>query len=107
MKTAKMLKIYGRVQGVFFRESMKDEAKRIGVSGWVRNRKDGTVEAFVQGEAALVDAMIAWAKWDRPVLTWSVWKSQTRRPMELWLPLNDWKMGKENLWRKHLRQCLN
>jgi acylphosphatase len=62
MKTAKMLKIYGRVQGVFFRESMKDEAKRIGVSGWVRNRKDGTVEAFIQGETALVDEMIAWAK---------------------------------------------
>ncbi len=57
-----MLKIYGRVQGVHFRESMKAEAKRVGVSGWVRNRKDGTVEALVQGEDSLVESMIAWAK---------------------------------------------
>ena len=62
MKITKMLKIYGRVQGVYFRESMRIEAKRIGVSGWVRNRKDGTVEALVQGEEVLVEAMIAWAK---------------------------------------------
>lgn len=62
MKIAKMLKIHGRVQGVFFRESMRNEAKRIGVSGWVRNRKDGTVEALVQGEALLVEQMIDWAR---------------------------------------------
>ncbi len=66
MTTAKMLKIYGRVQGVFFRESMKEEAKRIGVFGWVRNRKDGTVEAFIQGEAALVEAMVGWARLGPP-----------------------------------------
>lgn len=61
MKT-KLLRIRGRVQGVFFRESMKTEAKRLGVTGWVRNRKDGSVEALVQGEAELVDAICEWAK---------------------------------------------
>lgn len=69
MKIAKMLKIYGQVQGVFFRESMKNEAKRIGVSGWVRNRKDGTVEALIQGEDLLVAQMIEWARIGPPRAT--------------------------------------
>jgi len=41
--------IHGRVQGVFFRDSMRREAQRLGIAGWVRNRNDGTVEAAVQG----------------------------------------------------------
>jgi len=61
MKISKILKIHGRVQGVFYRESMRQEAKRLGVTGWVRNRKDGTVEALVQGEKVLVDELIQWA----------------------------------------------
>lgn len=61
MKASKLLRIRGRVQGVFFREAMKDEARRLGVTGWVRNRKDGSVEALVQGEAGLVEAIIEWA----------------------------------------------
>jgi acylphosphatase len=52
----------GRVQGVWFRESMRREAERLGVSGWVRNRLDGSVEAVVQGEARVIEAMIAWAR---------------------------------------------
>lgn len=55
------LVVHGRVQGVFFRDSMRREARRLGVAGWVRNRSDGTVEAMVQGEAAAVDAIVRWA----------------------------------------------
>lgn len=56
------LEIFGRVQGVFFRESMCRQAQRLGVTGWVRNRRDGAVEAMIQGTPAAVAAMIEWAK---------------------------------------------
>ncbi len=55
------LVIHGRVQGVFFRDSMRREAESNGVYGWVRNRSDGSVEAEVQGESSAVDAMVRWA----------------------------------------------
>lgn len=54
--------IHGRVQGVWFRESMRQEALRLGVTGWVRNRMDGTVEAEVQGTPGAVEALVAWAR---------------------------------------------
>lgn len=56
------LLIHGRVQGVFFRQSMSREAQRLGVSGWVKNRSDGTVEAAVHGSTAAVDALVDWAR---------------------------------------------
>jgi acylphosphatase len=52
----------GRVQGVWFRESMRREAERLGVTGWIRNRLDGSVEAVVQGSPGAVDQIIAWAR---------------------------------------------
>jgi acylphosphatase len=60
MKTLRLV-IHGRVQGVFFRDSMRYEAQRLGIAGWVRNRSDGTVEAAVQGESYAVDAIVRWA----------------------------------------------
>lgn len=56
------LVIHGRVQGVFFRDSMRIEADRLAITGWVRNRGDGTVEAMVQGAPAAVDAIVRWAQ---------------------------------------------
>jgi acylphosphatase len=64
--TAKRLIIHGRVQGVGYRYSMLARASRIGVTGWVRNRRDGTVEAVVAGPAAQLDEMIAWARQGPP-----------------------------------------
>lgn len=55
------LRIHGRVQGVWFRESMRAEAERLGVAGWVRNTTDGAVEAVIQGPAAAVEALLEWA----------------------------------------------
>jgi len=65
MKTQHLL-IHGRVQGVWFRESMRSEAERLGVTGWVRNAPDGSVEAVVQGPDTAVDALIAWARMGPP-----------------------------------------
>jgi acylphosphatase len=61
-KVTRRLVARGRVQGVWFREGMRQEAARLGITGWVRNRMDGSVEAVIQGTPAAVDAMIAWAK---------------------------------------------
>lgn len=58
----RLLRIHGRVQGVFFRESMRRGAETLGVTGWVRNRRDGSVEAMVQGPADRVEALIRWAR---------------------------------------------
>lgn len=54
--------IRGRVQGVHFRASMVAEAQGRGLTGWVRNRGDGSVEAYACGKPAALDALVAWAE---------------------------------------------
>jgi acylphosphatase len=50
--------VHGRVQGVFFRDTTRQRARSRGVSGWVRNNPDGTVEAAFEGESDDVEAMV-------------------------------------------------
>lgn len=52
-------RIYGRVQGVFFRSWTADKARSLGVRGWVRNRRDGSVELLAYGADEAVEALIA------------------------------------------------
>ncbi|MBN2014619.1 MAG: acylphosphatase [Candidatus Altiarchaeota archaeon] len=52
--------VSGRVQGVFFRASTRDEARRLGLTGWVSNLPDGRVEAVFEGEEDLVKEMVGW-----------------------------------------------
>lgn len=54
--------IHGRVQGVFFRDAVRVQAVRHGVTGWVANRDDGTVEAWLEGDAGAVATMLAWCE---------------------------------------------
>jgi acylphosphatase len=54
--------ITGRVQGIWFRGSMAQAAQQLGVTGWVRNRADGSVEAMVAGTAEQVAMIMNWAR---------------------------------------------
>jgi acylphosphatase len=56
------LKINGRVQGVYFRASTVAEAQHLGVTGWVRNRPDGSLETVAEGSRAKIDEFIAWCR---------------------------------------------
>ena len=59
-KTRAHVTIEGRVQGVFFRHHTRETALRLGVTGWVRNRRDGSVEAVFEGEKESVAKVIRW-----------------------------------------------
>lgn len=54
--------ISGSVQGVFFRMETMRAAERLGVTGWVRNKRDGTVEAIFEGDRSKVEAVLNWCR---------------------------------------------
>jgi acylphosphatase len=58
MEARTRILITGLVQGVFFRREITDLARRLGISGWVKNLQDGRVEALAEGEKALLDELI-------------------------------------------------
>ena len=59
LKCAK-LKIFGRVQGVFFRDFTEEKAIELKLTGWVKNMPDGTVEVLIEGKDELIEQMIIW-----------------------------------------------
>lgn len=66
-RETKLLRIYGQVQGVGYRAAMRREAERLRVSGWVRNRRDGTVEALVCGSPEQIASLVVWAHQGPPL----------------------------------------
>jgi acylphosphatase len=62
MMITRHLHITGRVQGVGFRFYTQRKAQELGITGWVRNRRDGAVEAVIQGSPGAVETMIAWVR---------------------------------------------
>jgi acylphosphatase len=56
------VRIHGRVQGVFFRDTLRRRAESRGVAGWVANRGDGTVEAVLEGREADIDALVGFCR---------------------------------------------
>ena len=60
MTVRRRVVVSGRVQGVWFRESCRQEAEARGVAGWVHNRPDGKVEAVFEGAPDAVDALVGW-----------------------------------------------
>ncbi len=75
--------VSGRVQGVFFRNSTRKKAQALGVTGWVRNRPDGQVEAVFEGEEEKVRELVdwaregpAWAKVDKLNISWENYRGE-------------------------------
>ena len=60
------IKVTGRVQGVYFRAHTQKAAKKIGLTGWVRNKSDGSVEILAQGKKAALDKLIQWCHQGSP-----------------------------------------
>jgi acylphosphatase len=65
-RIARQVVVHGLVQGVFFRDSARREAREAGVAGWIRNAADGTVRAYVEGTPAAVERVLAFLRHGPP-----------------------------------------
>ncbi len=65
-KVRAQLKITGRVQGVFYRQSTMEMANKLGLTGWAKNCLDGSVEAVFEGEKVIIDQAIDWCRQGPP-----------------------------------------
>jgi acylphosphatase len=65
--SARRIVVHGRVQGVGFRDAAVQAAFTLGIQGWVRNRRDGSVEAFAQGDEAAVERFVQWCRRGPPL----------------------------------------
>lgn len=59
--------VRGVVQGVYFRDYAQQEGRQLGLNGWVRNRRDGSVEAVLEGEDAQIEQMVTWLRTGSPM----------------------------------------
>ncbi|RME74896.1 MAG: acylphosphatase [Planctomycetota bacterium] len=66
-RVARHARVFGRVQGVFFRASSAREAERLGLAGWVRNLPDGSVELWYEGPPEAVEAFERWLQVGPPL----------------------------------------
>lgn len=76
--------IEGRVQGVFFRACTEEEATRLGLTGWVRNRPEGSVEAVIEGDATMITAMLNWLRKGSPQSTVTRVRVIDEEPTDQW-----------------------
>ena len=58
----RVIRVFGRVQGVFYRQSARREAQRLGLKGFARNEPDGSVTLDIEGELAEIERFIAWCR---------------------------------------------
>ncbi|NVB41083.1 acylphosphatase [Pseudenhygromyxa sp. WMMC2535] len=70
------LRIRGRVQGVYYRASTREQAAALGLRGWVRNRPDGSVELVAEGEPGALEALLAWCAQGPPAAQVSAVETQ-------------------------------
>ncbi|MBI4711987.1 MAG: acylphosphatase, partial [Planctomycetes bacterium] len=72
--------ISGKVQGVFFRSYTEEQARTLGLTGWVRNIPDSKVEAVFEGEQEKIDKIIAWCRLGPPAAVVSDVKADWEKP---------------------------
>lgn len=77
------VRVLGRVQGVYFRVAAQREAEQLGLRGWVRNVRDGSVEAVAEGEEAQVARFLAWCRRGPPAAAVVEVEATTSSPTDL------------------------